>query len=371
MLHLDLPTRPQIDSLLATSHRACVSIYLRTDPVSHGDAERTEFRTMAADAVRQLADAGVSKAELASIEEYVADLVDDDELWRYQARSMAVFITPEESAVFRLANRLDTQLEVADRFYVKPLIRAITFPQAAYVLAIAQGSWRLLRIMADSAPEVVTPAGAPDDVAEAANVHTIRDRAPRGKIQGSEGQKVRMRQYAMQVDRAIRPVIGGSHLPLILAAAEPMASIYRGANTYPHLADSVLAGNPEQTPDAKLAESARPILDEIYAAQVAEYQAEFDRHSSTRRGITDLSDIARAATQGIVGTAFVSIAETVYGTVDAEGAIEYADGPAADVFGIADEIARRTWINGGKVYAVREDEVPGGGAAAAILRYAP
>jgi hypothetical protein len=371
MLHLDLPTRPQIDRLLGASHPASVSIYLRTDPVSHGDAERIELRTLAADAIRQLSGNGIAKPQLASIDEAVADLVDDDQLWRYQARSMAVFINPDESQVFRLANRLDTQLEVADRFYVKPLIRAITFPQAAYVLAIAQGSWRLLRIMADSAPVEVTPDGAPDDVAEAANVHTIRDRAPRGKIQGSEGQKVRMRQYAMQVDRAIRPVIAGSHLPLILAAAEPLASIYRSVNTYPHLASSMIAGNPEQTTAATLSEVARPILDEIYAAQIADYHAAFDRHSSTRRGITDLSDIARAATQGLIDTAFVSIEEAVYGTVDDEGSIDYADGPSADVFGIADEIARRTWMNGGKVYAVRHDEVPGGGSAAAILRFAP
>ena len=36
-----------------------------------------------------------------------------------------------------------------------------------------------------------------------------------------------------------------------------------------------------------------------------------------------------------------------------------------------DEIARRVWLNGGKVLAVRRDDIPGTASVAAILRYAP
>ena len=36
-----------------------------------------------------------------------------------------------------------------------------------------------------------------------------------------------------------------------------------------------------------------------------------------------------------------------------------------------DEIARRVWLNSGRVLAVRQDDVPGGQGVAAILRYAP
>jgi hypothetical protein len=36
---------------------------------------------------------------------------------------------------------------------------------------------------------------------------------------------------------------------------------------------------------------------------------------------------------------------------------------------VVDEIARRVWRTGGTVLAVRREDVPGGGPAAAILRY--
>lgn len=39
-------------------------------------------------------------------------------------------------------------------------------------------------------------------------------------------------------------------------------------------------------------------------------------------------------------------------------------------YGVIDEIAGRVLESGGKVIGVRRDDVPGGGALAAVLRYA-
>jgi hypothetical protein len=36
-----------------------------------------------------------------------------------------------------------------------------------------------------------------------------------------------------------------------------------------------------------------------------------------------------------------------------------------------DEIARRAWLTGARLLAVRREDVPGGGDVAGILRYAP
>jgi hypothetical protein len=58
------------------------------------------------------------------------------------------------------------------------------------------------------------------------------------------------------------------------------------------------------------------------------------------------------------------------GSVDEEtGAVELSDGDDAVNYGVVDEIVRRVWRTGGTVLAVRREEVPGDGPAAAILRY--
>src|SRR5690349_25088126 len=97
ILPSDIPTRDQVERLLTAREPSSVSIYLPTDPASRGDAERIELKNLGAEASRQLRHAGAGKNDVAAIEEAVGDLVDDDEFWRYQARSLAVFLTPTSS----------------------------------------------------------------------------------------------------------------------------------------------------------------------------------------------------------------------------------------------------------------------------------
>jgi hypothetical protein len=56
------------------------------------------------------------------------------------ASSLAVFLTPDSERTFRLPNQLSQSVEVSDRFHVSPLMRAVTFPQAAHVLALSKGA---------------------------------------------------------------------------------------------------------------------------------------------------------------------------------------------------------------------------------------
>lgn len=68
----------------------------------------------------------------------------------------------------------------------------------------------------------------------------------------------------------------------------------------------------------------------------------------------------------------VDIDEVVPGRVDeATGAITIDDADDAVNYGVVDEIARRVWLHGGRVLAVRRVDIPGNSSVAAILRYAP
>jgi len=54
---------------------------------------------------------------------------------------------------------------------------------------------------------------------------------------------------------------------------------------------------------------------------------------------------------------------------EASGAVTLMDEADAVGYGVVDEIARRVWLSGGRVLAVRRGDIPGGGSVAAILRY--
>lgn len=84
----------------------------------------------------------------------------------------------------------------------------------------------------------------------------------------------------------------------------------------------------------------------------------------------DVGDVARAVTYGAIDTVLVDIDEVVPGSIDEEsGAVILSPGAGEDRYEVLDEIARRTWLAGARVLAVRRDDIPGQGSVAAILRY--
>jgi hypothetical protein len=370
-LHTDIPSRRQIERLLQAQGPPLVSIYLPTSPSTpQVEADRIAFKNLAAEAVAELDAAGAESAEREAIEEALADLYDDREFWGLQAHSLAVFAEPHGLRSFRLPNRLTAALQVADRYYVKPLLRTVTFPQTAFVLALAEGSVRLLEVTPDLPTFEVRVPDLPKSAADAAGKASITDRSPARRLQGTEGRKTLVRSYARAVDRALRPVLGGQDIPLILAAAEPIDGIFRSVNSYPNLVDRSLSGSPEALSDAQLGEAAREILDGLYADQLRDLGDLFEQRSAGGRTAVEINDLGRAATFGAIETLFVDIDANLTGTIDDEsGVVSLDDAEQAGDYGVIDELCRRVILADGRVLAVRAADIPGGGPAAAILRY--
>jgi hypothetical protein len=370
-LHTDIPSRRQIERLLEASRPHLVSIYLPTTPITpDAEADRIAFKNLTAEAVGELEAAGAGSAERRGIEEALTDLHDDRGFWQLQAHSLAVFADQDGVRSFRLPNRLTEALQVADRYYVKPLLRTVTFPQTAFVLALAEGSVRLLEVTPDLPTFEVRVPDLPESAADAAGKSSIADRSPARRLQGSEGQKTLTRGYARAVDRALRSVLGGQDTPLILAATEPIDAIFRSINSYPHLAGRSLPGSPEDSSDAELGESAREVLDGIYADQLRALAGRFEERAAAGRTAVEINDLGRAATFGAIDTLFVDIDATVDGSIDDQsGTVTLDEAGRAGGYGVIDELCRRVILSGGTVLAVRADEVPAGGPAAAILRY--
>lgn len=373
MLYVDIPTRPEFKVLSELRADACVSIYLKTTPLSqNSDASRIELGNLAKQARKQLEVVEFDKRRLAALTEHFDDLAEDDEFWRLQANSLAVLATPDTLRTFRLPNTLVSMVEVSDRFHLKPLLRSITFPHSAFVLALSENAVRLVEIHAELPPAAVKVEGLPRDAASAVGKSTLNDRSPSGRIHGSEGQNVRFRQYARQVDTALRPVLAGRDTPLILAGTGRLPSVYRTVNSYPRLLDDGIETSPDKMSEAELADAARPVLDAAYQAELSRIRALFEARAGTGRATSDISDAARAATYGAIESLLVDIDTTMPGTVDeTTGVVSFADGPDATSYGIVDEIAARALASGAEVLGVRKADLPGQeGELAAILRYA-
>jgi Bacterial archaeo-eukaryotic release factor family 11 len=371
MLHIDLPTRADIERLASERATPTVSIYLRTTPVTQDTGtDRLELKALLRTAVEQMEAAGTPKRSIWPVEEAITGLVEDRDFWAVQANSLAVFATPERLLTFRLPNHLQNMVEVSDRAHLKPLIRAVTFPHNAYLLAISIGACRLVEVTADLPPHPVEVPGLPRDFNEALGRRSHTEKSG-GMSSGTHTSEHAMfARYARAVDAALRPVLAGHERPLIVAAAEPLASIYRSVSSYPHTAAPVIPGSADQTPDHELAAAARDVLDAVYADEIRALAALYATREGQGRATADIAQAARAATFGAVDTLIFDMDETVHGTIDEEtGAVGFAEAPGAGSYGLVDEVAARALRSGARLVAARRDDVPGGGSLAAILRY--
>lgn len=171
------------------------------------------------------------------------------------------------------------------------------------------------------------------------------------------------------VDAALRPVLRGSDLPLLVAAAEPMASIFRAVCHHPQLAPLAVPGSGDHTPDGEIETAARAVLDALHAAELRGLAGRHAMLANQGRATNDLAQAARAATFGAVDTLILDMDAEVPGLLDEEtGALTLGERPGG--YSVTDEIARRAWRTGARVLSVRAGEVPGGGELAALLRYA-
>ncbi len=370
MLYLDIPSARDLETLNRLRSDVCVSIYLPTTPISQDvQASRITFGNLARTAIGQLQDAGTDKRVIAAVQGLLDGLREDHDFWRFQAHSLAVLATPEAVRTYRLANQLREIVVVSDRFHLKPLLRAVTFPQAAYILAISENAVRLIEVSADLPAATVMVPGLPAGAADAVGKSSVNDRSPSGRLQGSEGQTILLTQFVRKVDAALRPLLAADDTPVILAATQPIVSLFRAVSTVPVLPD-VIAGSPDRMGEADLASAARPILDAYHAAKLAEFRDRFERMAGQGRVTTDIADAARAATFGSIESLLIDMDDVLYGTVEEEtGAIHLDGSGAAHNYGVVDEIAGRALRTGARVLAVRRPDIPGGGALAAILRH--
>ncbi len=392
MLHIDIPSLEEFKVLAQVKGETCASLYLPTSPLgSRAKANRTAFKDLAKEALSRLKEAGIDKARIAAFEQQFdrlagadPDVQDQDKVrkqqhakpdpvdsfWHYQASGLGVLVTSGATRTFRLPNSPKPLAEVADRFHLTPLIRAMTSPHDVYVLALAKESVRLVHAFANFPPERLQVPGLPANAEEATRRPSVHVRAPRGHLQNLEGEKVLLQQYVRKVEQAVYGVLAGRNTPLVLAAAEPLASMFRSANTYPGLVDEMIEGHPDQATDVELEDAAIPILDRLYSRDLAAVIARYDE-LKPRLATTDVSYAAHAATAGAIEQLLVDLDAVVPGLVsDLDGSVTYAASDDAETYSVVDEVARRALYTGARVMGARREELPDRAPLTAILRYA-
>jgi hypothetical protein len=250
-----------------------------------------------------------------------------------------------------------------------------------YVLALSQNRVRLLEgtrrtvneVDLEGVPQSLAEALRYDDPEPQLQFHT-GTRAPggrggerpgvfHGQGVGHDDAKTDILRYFHQVDHGLRDWLGASQAPLVLAGVEYLHPLYREANSYPHLINGGIKGNPEDLRPEELQAQAWDIVRPIIVATREAAAERFRRLAGAAdpQASDDLKEIVPAAHYGRVETLFVLLGRKQWGTFEpASGEVRLDSAPGPD---------REDLFDSGSVFAVPPDKMPTEAPVAAIFRY--
>jgi hypothetical protein len=383
---VDVLTRDDLKTLIEAPPSTCVSIYLPTHRAGiEIQQDPIRLKNLLRRAADELAARGLRSRE---VEEFLAPLealLPERPFWQHQGDGLALFRSPELFRYYRLPLSFEELAIVNDRFHVKPLLPLLAEGRF-YMLALSQNQVRFFYATSQSIREVPLPEGVPADMAAALALDDhepqlqMAPRAPRpgggreGIFHGHGGWEEQSRtnvlRYCQQIDRGLHPLLREERVPLILAAVEYVHPIYREANSYPHLMEEGLLGNPEGLRPEELHAQALALM-EPYVKEARRAAAErYGQLAAAGRASDDVKEVVPAAYQGRVDVLFVPLGVQQWGTFDPEAQRVTFNGEAEpgseDLLNLA---AIQTFLHGGTLHAVPREEMPGGAVIAGVYRY--
>lgn len=306
-----------------------------------------------------------------------------------RCKSMAAFFSPDrEPSFYALPFETEERVTVSFRFYLKPILAALSWPKSCFLLALSQHSVRLLAVDESGHRELSLDPEMPrsiEDVKQTLaephlDLHTARQGQAvyHGQDHDERRHDEDLRRFLQAVAEAVQIAIekepslrpSKRAAPLLLAGVHEMTAAFR-KHSGQWILDDELPGNPERESTHKLAEAACH-----YAVATSQKEA-----NETLKRVRDLRhtpqvqsevmDIVRSASDGRVDALLLQEGKTLWGVFDPQRreAIlrEEPDGVCEDLL---DRAALDTFRQGGSVLFMAES--PNGrlnSPALALLRY--
>jgi hypothetical protein len=383
--------REDIEDLLQVPGRPRVSIYM---PTFRAGVETQQnpirLKNLLRTVQEKLEESGMEGTGAAELMAPVRELVDDQAFWQTASDGLAIFRSPEVFRTYRLPAALDEFVLVNERFHLKPLFTLLAEDQPFYVLAISLKSIRLIQASQHQARELEIP-GVPQGLTEAlgdlvrrymqiqqpgssnrARATMARTPIVHGHGTAEDNLKAEIVQYFNLADKALLKYMDRD-VPVVLAGVEYLLPRYKETTEHRQVLDEGLTGNAEALSPDELRDMAWEIVEPVLTADRRKAAERYGDLLGTGRASSRYEEILPAAHDGRIDTLFVARGVRLWGSYDEKRREvrlqEDQDAARKGGEDLLDLAAIRTFVNGGKVFAVPQQEVPDGQAMAAVFRY--
>jgi hypothetical protein len=314
-----------------------------------------------------------------------AKKLDNSEFWQYQSDGLAIFISTNVFRYYCLPVNFEELVVVTDRFHFKPLLPLLTGDGKFYILALSQNDVRLLQgtrysvseVDLEDVPQSIAEALKYDDPEKQFQFHTGTsqvggDRAGmfHGQGAGNDEQKDRLLRYFRKVSGGLEELLKNQRSPLVLAGVDYLLPIYKEANNYPHLMEDGITGNPEELKAEELHSSAWEIMQPYFEQAEQEVVSRYQELAGTGQTANNIQEVVSAAYYQRIESLFVPVGVQQWGLFNpSTSEIQLHQEQESGDEDLMDFAAIHTVLNGGTVYAVEPEKVPGDAPLAAVFRY--
>jgi Bacterial archaeo-eukaryotic release factor family 7 len=372
--------------LTAEGNTNCVSIYMPTYKMSTETLQNPiRFKNLMREAEEKLIANGMRPQDARDLL-LPAQELDEYDFWQHQSNGLAIFISKHLFSYYTVPIDFLELVVVTDRFHLKPLISLLTGDGQFYILALSQNLVRLFQgtrysiseIELEDVPTSMAEALKYDDPEKSLQFHTgtpqggsgSRAAIFHGHGAGNDDEKENILRYFRCVDKGLQELLKGQKAYLVLAGVDYLLPIYKQANSYSNLIDEGVTGNPDQLKAEELHAQAWQIVQPYFEAAQDEAIAYYKANLGTGKTANTIQEVVLAAYYQRIESLFVPLGQQKWGMFNSETSnLEIHSEQEAGDEDLMDLAALHTILNGGTVYAVTSEKVPGNAKLAAILRY--
>lgn len=387
-LVMDIVTREHLEFLSVARNHFCVSIFLPTHRAGKEiQQDSVRLKNLLREAEAELMRNGIRKLKAGELLAPAQQLQARAGFWRYQSDGLALFLAPGFFQYLRLPLNFHEFLSVEERFQIQPLLPLFTAGGRFYLLAFSKKQVRVFE-GSDYSLSTIELDGIPRSMREMMkyevheglyNVHSgggypSAKKKEVGVFHGQGGglddSEAKLLNYCQLIDRGLHRLLRSETAPLVIAAVQEAASVYRRANTYNHLIPGVIEGNPDLLRELELHRAAWNVLRPHFEQARNQALASYNELAGSPRVSNLLKETLLAAHQGRILSVILPLNVQRWGRYNFEqdeliGHDERQPGDE-DLLNL---IAIQTILHDGAVYAMAPEEMPEYSVAAAVFRY--
>lgn len=405
---MDILDRESVVSLANPSGWPSLSVYMPMHrlPVQT-DQDRIRLKNLLNQSVEMLSGQGLREPDAEALVAPMRSVLESDDFWREGAQGLAAFVSRGLIRILRTMEPMPESVTLGDRFYLRPLARALQTEGRFYALALDKNATRLFRsdrfsferVDLGETPTTFDEAMKYDDEHQRQLGHRSADpnrvtghtRQHGGSIysgHGGEGDLTdeHTTRFARMVEHGVCRVLANEQAPLLLLGIERMLSAYRAVNTYSHLLDEQVTGATDYMSDGDIEGLARKAMEPVLAAATAAQLAALAEQEGSSLISHDPQEIVAAAATGRVRALYFDDASGPYGTFDRESMqvsrvcsasprlLRESAEPESQIspeecgWDLVDLAAAETALHGGEVIGFSGEQSPIKGVAA-LYRY--